>query len=91
MTFAPVRTVVDLETLDQDEITAGFMDGYRDPDAPEPGPNRGRGYWHGWRCAMMDLGKIEIDDAHHRFVHEMVATGYLERSVAEHKKRLGIA
>jgi hypothetical protein len=90
MNFAPVRTVADLETLDDDEIAAGFMDGYRDPDAPEPGPNRGRGYWHGWRCAMMDLRKIEIDAVHQQLVHEVVSTDYLARTIAEHKKRLGL-
>lgn len=59
MNFEPVRTKIDLLTLDADEITAGFVDGYRDnPDQVEPGPNRGRSYWHGYCNAMRDKGDI---------------------------------
>jgi len=88
MNFEPVRTVADLETLDHDEILAGYME-WRAGD-PEPGLNRGRSYWHGWRNAAIDHRAIEKDDAAAQLAHEVIATGYLERSIAEHRKRLGI-
>ncbi len=47
MNFDPVRTLADLETLDKNEIMEGYLS--TTPGDPEPGPNRGRAYWHGWR------------------------------------------
>ena len=55
--FAPVRTAEDLDSLDPNEIVAGFRDFQRGD--PEPGPNRGRAYWHGWRVAAADHGRQE--------------------------------
>lgn len=52
MTFEPVSTLADLDTLDDDEIVAGYND-WR-PGDPEPGENRGRAYWHGWMNAARD-------------------------------------
>lgn len=74
-TFAPVRTKADLDTLDHDEIVAGYTEARRGD--PEPGPNRGRAYWHGWRVAMMDMGEIEIDADHRHLVHEIAPGGVL--------------
>lgn len=70
MNFDPVRTKADLDTLDDDEI----VEGYRSPQRgdPEPGSNRGRAYWHGWRCAMMDLCQMPIDDAARQLAREVV-------------------
>lgn len=50
--YRPVATVEDLETLNQDEIVEGYL-GWRSGD-PEPGPNRGRAYWHGWMNRARD-------------------------------------
>lgn len=44
-----------------------------DPDEPEPGANRGRAYWHGWRVAMMDKQRIEIDAGHRQLTKAWVA------------------
>lgn len=88
MTFEPVRTVADLETLDHDEILAGYME-WRAGD-PEPGPNRGRAYWHGWRNAAMDHRAIPLDDASAQLAHELVSTGWLRRSIEAEKKRLSL-
>jgi hypothetical protein len=52
MIFEPVTTVDDLATLDPLEIIAGYF-GYRRGD-PEPGLDRSRAYWHGWRNAARD-------------------------------------
>lgn len=69
MNFRPVETLADLATLDQDEILAGYLE-YQNGD-PEPGPNRGRAYWHGWRNAAADHGQIEFDGAMRKLAREM--------------------
>lgn len=52
--FEPVAMLADLETLNDDEIVQGYRD-FR-PGDPEPGPNRGRSYWHGWCNRARDAG-----------------------------------
>ena len=59
--FKPVYTKADLETLDAAEIVAGYLE-YRSDD-PEPGTNRSRAFWHGWRNAAIDHGRIPHDAA----------------------------
>jgi hypothetical protein len=71
--FEPVRTKADLDTLDHDEIVAGYTEAKRGD--PEPGVNRGRAYWHGWRNKMIDLREIEIDGAAHQLIHEIAPNG----------------
>lgn len=73
MNFEPVRTKADLDTLDRAQIVEGYLAAERGD--PEPGPNRGRAYWHGWRNRMMDLGEIPIDDAARRLIHEIAPGG----------------
>lgn len=85
MNFEPVRTIADLETLDEDEIVAGYTE-YHKGD-PEPGPNRGRSYWHGWRNAAIDHREIEKDDASAQLAHEVVSTDYLSKCIARAKIR----
>lgn len=68
MNFAPVTTFDDLDGLDADQITEGYLSAQRGD--PEPGENRGRSYWHGWRCRMMDYGFIVPDEGHRRLVRE---------------------
>lgn len=86
MMFVPVRTIADLETLDSDDITAGYMEWHAGD--PEPGPNRGRAYWHGWRNAAIDHRAIEKDEAAAQLAYEVVKTGWLRRSIEKHRKRL---
>lgn len=71
MNFAPVATLADLESLDQQHVLEGYISAERGD--PEPGPNRGRSYWHGWRNRMMDYGKIPHDDASRQLAAEYVA------------------
>ncbi len=52
MSFEAVTTMEDLLTLDEGDIVAGYRE-FRRGD-PEPGPNRGRAYWHGWKNASRD-------------------------------------
>lgn len=76
--FQPVRTVADLRTLDSAEVMEGYLDGL--DDAPGPGNNRSRSYWHGWRNGMTDRGRRPIDAAQRQLVHEVVASGYLRNN-----------
>jgi hypothetical protein len=66
--FKPVEMVADLESLDQDDIVAGYRQGWR--DATEPGSDKSRGYWHGWRNAQMDAGRMALDIASARLCRE---------------------
>ena len=71
MKFEPVRTMSDLETLDQDQVVEGYLSAERGD--PEPGPNRGRSYWHGWRNRMIDNGDLPGDEASRSLAREYVA------------------
>ena len=70
MNFEPVRTLADLETLDEDEILVGYQSAERGD--PEPGLNRGRAFWHGWRNRMIDFGVLPSDAASQQLAHEYV-------------------
>ncbi len=73
MNFSPVRTKADLESLDHEQIIEGYRSAERGD--PEPGPNRGRSFWHGWKTKMMDMGELEIDDAARSLVREVAPGG----------------
>lgn len=77
--FEPVRTKADLGTLDEADIREGYMSAERGD--PEPGPNRGRAYWHGWRNRMIDLGVLPVDEAAMQLVHEMYPNGNDQQEV----------
>lgn len=67
----PVSTLEDLSTLDDDEILEGYRDGLA--NEPEPGGNRSRSYWHGWRNGMADKKRIPFDRAMESLAREYVA------------------
>ena len=69
MAFQPIRTKADLDSLDQADVLEGYMSAERGD--PEPGENRGRAYWHGWRNAMIDMGELPVDAAAMQLVREM--------------------
>ncbi len=71
--FDPVLTVSDLDTLDRAEILAGYRE-FVSGD-PEPGANRGRAYWHGWRNAARDHGQIPGDWAMAALIRDMIRCG----------------
>ncbi len=73
MNFEPVRTKADLDALNHDEIIEGYMSA--ELGDPEPGPNRGRAYWHGWRNAMIDKGELRPDEASRALAHEVCPRG----------------
>ena len=66
--FEPVRTKADLDSLNEDDILEGYLSA--DRGDPEPGPNRGRAFWHGWRNRMIDLHELPVDEAAMQLVHE---------------------
>jgi hypothetical protein len=63
-----VTTLDDLNSLDEDEVIAGYRD-YQKGD-PEPGANRGRAYWHGWMNAARDHGERPATIAARQLAHE---------------------
>lgn len=67
----PVTTLEDLDALDDAEIIEGYHDGRG--GEPEPGDNRGRAYWHGWRNGAADAGRIKVDVAMEKLVHLFLA------------------
>jgi hypothetical protein len=71
--FFPVSTLAELDSLNQDDI----VEGYRTAQCgdPEPGENRGKAFWHGWRNRMMDIGEIQHDAYSARLAHEAVKRG----------------
>jgi hypothetical protein len=70
--FQPVATVTELNSLDETDMIAGHLSAERGD--PEPGPNRGKAFWHGWRTRMMDLHEIPIDEKHRKLVKEWIAS-----------------
>ena len=50
--YQPLSSVRDLDVLDEADCVAGYLAGL--DDAPEPGSDKSKSYWHGWRNGMMD-------------------------------------
>lgn len=69
--FQPVATLSDLEKLDADEMLDGYRSGLA--EEPQPGSDKSKSFWHGWRNGMMDRGKLPHDDAANALVREMGA------------------
>ncbi len=76
--FESVRTLDDLDTLDGAVIVAGYRE--FDRDAPWPGENRGRAYWHGCRNAAIDHYVIPKDDAAAQLAHAWVRRSRLKET-----------
>lgn len=68
MPFEPVRTLADLDSLSEADMIEGYASAERGD--PEPGENRGRAFWHGWRCRMFDYGELKADDIHRALVRD---------------------
>jgi hypothetical protein len=67
---APVETVAELDTLDDAEILEGYRDGFA--GEAEPGNNRSKSYWHGWRNGAMDKGHLKLDAAARELARQYV-------------------
>lgn len=66
----PVTTVEELNAMDSAEIVEGYGDGFSG-DA-EPGDNRSKAYWHGWRNGRNDRAKVS-DPAQRALAHALYA------------------
>ncbi len=56
----PVTTAEELATFDEAEILEGYKDGLA--GETEPGDNRPKAYWHGWRNGWNDrAGKSDAE------------------------------
>lgn len=77
----PVVTLEELDSLDEKEIIEGYFDG-RSGD-PEPGGNRSKAYWHGWRNGRVDGGHNESDAAQAILVHAFVARNRAQRMTSK--------
>lgn len=71
----PVTTAAELMTLDHGEIAEGYSDGYGG-DA-EPGGNRAKAYWHGWRNGNNDRHH-RSDAAQIALIRDLRANGLLK-------------
>lgn len=68
--FQPIRTIAELDLLDADEMLVGYNDGLN--NAPEPGSDKSRSYWHGWRNGIVDRGFAELDSAQRELADAVV-------------------
>lgn len=79
--FEPVRTKAELDTLEFADVLEGYRSAERGD--PEPGQNRGKAFWHGWRNRMIDIGEIPSDDAARQLAHEVVEASRLTSPSSE--------
>jgi hypothetical protein len=56
MPHEPVTTLAEYDALDPGDVIDGYEAARR--GRPEPGDDRSRGYWHGWRVYMMGSGAL---------------------------------
>jgi len=68
--FQPVRTKADLDLLEDEDMVAGYISGLNGDD--EPGNDKSRSYWHGWRNGRSDRGFTPVDDAQKQLAREIV-------------------
>jgi hypothetical protein len=74
--FQTAETIEDLSSLDEADIMAGYNSGYKG-DA-EPGSDRSRSFYHGWKNGMVDSKRLVITPEQQRLAREIVQTGYLK-------------
>lgn len=70
--YAPITTAAELDLTDSDDVIAGYYAG-RD-GAREPGSDKSKSYWHGWRNGMMDTSRMPQDDASRALAGSFVRT-----------------
>ena len=68
--YQPISSARELEVLDEADCVAGYRAGL--DGSPEPGSDKSKSYWHGWRNGMMDKGRLPIDGAARNLAHEFV-------------------
>jgi len=73
----PVATVEELSALNTDEIVEGYFDGF--DNEPQPGDNRSKSYWHGYRNGQVDGGHVDVDANQVLLAKEAIESGYFRR------------
>ena len=68
MSREPVTTVDEMLALDDAEVIEGYHDGRAGDN--EPGDNRSKSYWHGWRNGRVDGGHDPKDAAQAELAHQ---------------------
>lgn len=58
--FSKVSSINDLKNLDDSEMIAGYFSGTK--GEKEPGSNKSKSFWHGWRNGLVDGGYADKDD-----------------------------
>lgn len=84
---APIRTAQELaEVMIQPGADEDVREGYHDGLAgdPEPGGNRSRAYWHGWRNGRVDGGHAQRDEAQAQLARDVLTHGHFEIAKAKH-------
>lgn len=57
--FEKISTLQDLNVQDEADLLAGYRAGL--DNAQEPGSDKSRSFWHGWRNGRVDGGHVRID------------------------------
>jgi hypothetical protein len=68
--YQPLSTRAELQHLNMDECLEGYRSGLAG-DA-EPGTDKSKSFWHGWRNGAMDRGLIAPDAASIQLANEIV-------------------
>lgn len=70
--FRSVQMVSDFKTLDDGDVLEGYLDGFHTTGTPDS--TRSRGYWHGWRNAMIETARMPPDAAYKRLARAFEAS-----------------
>lgn len=70
--YQPIRTKQELDLLDNEEVVAGYLDGLK--GSSQPGSDKSKSFWHGWRNGRVDGGFAAIDCDQRRLAREIVGT-----------------
>lgn len=67
--YAPLTSAAELALIDDGDCVAGYHAGL--DGEPEPGSDRSKSFWHGWRNGMIDSHRMPIDAAALALVRDM--------------------
>lgn len=74
--YTPVRSVIKLDMLDDEEILKGYLAAYSDKHIEEV--NVSESFWHGYRNGLVDSGKSKLDQAQKDLVRDVRKNGKIE-------------
>lgn len=69
--YVPIFKKADLDLLDMDDCVDGYLSGLRGDD--EPGSDKSKSFWHGWRNGMVDTKRMKPDWAMDMLLREGIA------------------